>query len=100
MSVMPLLIAAIVLLGCAALKGVNPFDKAIRAFIWVLYRLAAVMLTVARTTDSAYFAMRREYRRSVQQIDAERDAFLHLEEARIPAEVRIQSSRTLGMLPQ
>ena len=106
MSVMPLLIAAIVLLGCAALKGVNPFDKAIRGLIWALYRLAAVMLTVARTTDSAYFALRREYRRSIQQVDQERDAFRRLEEARgpaevhVPAEVRIQSGRTLGMLPQ
>jgi len=98
MSVMPLLIAAIVLLGCAALKGVNPFDKAIQGLIWVLYRTAAVMLTVARTTDSAYFALRREYRRSVQQIDQEREAFQRLEEARVPAEVRIQSGRTLGML--
>ena len=100
MSVMPLLIAVIVLLGCAALKGVNPFDKAIQGLIWVLYRLAAVMLTVARTTDSAYFALRREYRRSVQQIDQERDAFLRVEEARIPGETRIQSGRSLGMLPQ
>jgi hypothetical protein len=100
MSLMPLLIAAIVLLGCAALKGVNPFDIAIRGFIWVLYRLAAIMLTIARTSDAAYWSLRREYRRSVKQIDQERDAFLRLEEARPGAEVRIQSSGTLEMLPQ
>lgn len=105
-STMPILIAAIVLLGCAALKGVNPFDKVVLAFIWLLYRLAALMLTVARTTDSAYWALRREYRRSVQQIEQERDAFVRMEEARIPVEnraqpdPRIQSSRPLGMLPQ
>jgi hypothetical protein len=100
MSAMSLLIAAIVLLGLAALKGVNPFDQGIRAFIWLLYRTAAVMLTVARTTDSAYFALRREYRRTVTQIDHERAAFQRVEEANIPADVRIQSSRALGMLPQ
>jgi hypothetical protein len=101
MNSVPLVVAVIVLLGCAALKGVNPFDKAICALIWTLYRMAAVMLTIARTADSAYFAMRREYRRSVQQIDQERDAFQRTEEARIPPEVRIQSSgRSLGMLPQ
>jgi hypothetical protein len=100
MTAMSLLIAVIVLLGCSALKGVNPFDAVMRAVIYVLYRVAAVMLTVARATDSAYFAFRREYRRSVDQIDQERAAFQRVEEARIPAEVRIQSSRPLGMLPQ
>ena len=100
MSAMSLLIAAIVLLGCAALKGVNPFDAAIQGLIWFLYRAAAVMLTIARTTDSAYVALRREYRRSVEQIDQERAAFQRVEETRIPAEVRLQSGRALGMLPQ
>jgi hypothetical protein len=100
MSAMSLLIAAIVLLGCAALKGVNPFDVAMQALIWVLYRAAAVMLTIARTTDSAYFALRREYRRSVEQIDQERAAFQRAEEGRIPPEVRIQSTGTLGIVRQ
>ena len=96
MNAMSLLIAAIVLLGCMALKGVNPFDAAMRALIWVLYRTAAVSLTLARTTDSAYFALRREYRRSVEQIDQERAAFQRGEEARIPGGVRLQSSRAFA----
>jgi hypothetical protein len=79
------LVALVVLIGFSALKGTNPLDSTIRGFIWLLYRFAAFSLTIARTADCSYLALRREYRRTVKQIGDEREAFLSVEEARITA---------------
>jgi hypothetical protein len=98
MNSAPLIVAVVVLLGCAALRGVNPFDKAILGLIWILYRFAAVALTIARTADSAYLTLGREYRRSVRQIAEERDALEISEDVRSAAPARMQTSRAIGML--
>ena len=93
------LITILVLFGCAVLKGVNPVDKAVQAVIWVLYRVAAIMLAVARTTDAAYLRMKREYRNSVSEISQHREVLHRAEEARAIT-VTIQShTQALELLP-
>jgi uncharacterized membrane protein len=94
-----ILIAILVLLGCAVLKGVNPLDVFLQAVIWTLYRAAAVMLAIARTTDAAYMRIKQEYRNSVSEISQHREALHRAEEARAVTVTVHSHTPALGFMP-
>ena len=93
------LAAAVVLVGCIILRGINPVTAAIEAILWSLYRITAITAALAKTSDIAYLRLKWECRTAVNEIAAQRAAMLKAEEQRLAAITTRAEMQSLRLVP-
>ena len=93
------LAAAVILVGCIMLRGINPVSAGIEAIVWSLYRITAITVALAKTGDIAYLRLKWEYRAAVNDIATQRAAMLKAEEQRLAACTTRAETQSLRLVP-